>query len=73
MKCPMCSHTDFILTGGFFTHDLQQNLTTRQIGGVSVPVVPLVCKNCSFLLEYSAIALGVMKPQDSVNTNEEKK
>jgi len=71
MTCPMCRHKDFMLTGGYFMHDSQANFTNRQIGGVSVPVVPLICKNCGFILEYAAGVLGLLERKE--NSDEIKK
>ena len=64
LKCPACSHSDFILTEGYFTHDLQDNLVSRHIGGKNVPVFPVVCKNCGFIMEFAVGALGFLPKKD---------
>lgn len=64
LKCPACLNTDFILTGGYFAHDLQDDLLSRHIGGKNVPVVPIACKNCGFIMEFSAGILGILPKED---------
>lgn len=65
LKCPVCEHTSFALGGGFFAHDLQHNLNQRQMGGVNIPTVPLICSNCGYLMEFAAGTLGLLpKKQD---------
>lgn len=66
LKCPICSHAEFTLGGGYFAHDLQKALNERQIGGISIPAVPVICKNCGFVMEFAAGTLGLLpKPEES--------
>lgn len=60
LRCPACSNSDFTLTEGYFAHDLQDDLVSRHIGGKNVPVVPIACKNCGFIMEFSAGILGIL-------------
>lgn len=60
LKCPACSKSDFTLTEGYFAHDLQDDLISRHMGGKNVPVVPVACKNCGFIMEFSAGILGIL-------------
>lgn len=65
LKCPVCSHADFTLTEGYFAHDLQDDLLSRHIGGKNVPVVPVACKNCGFVMEFAAGILGLLPEEKS--------
>lgn len=62
--CPLCSHKEFVLGGGYFAHDLQQDLKNRQLGGVNIPTVPLICKNCGYIAEFAAGTLGLLPKED---------
>lgn len=66
MKCPVCGSNEFTFGGGFFAHDLQKTFKERQIGGLSIPTVPISCKNCGFILEFAAGTLGLLpKPSET--------
>jgi hypothetical protein len=60
LECPFCKEKEFGLGGGYFAHDLQQDLTSRQMGGVNIPTVPLICKNCGYIAEFAAGKLGLL-------------
>lgn len=60
LRCPICSGNDFIFTDGYFAHDLQEDLVSRHMGGKNVPVIPVVCKNCGFIMEFAAGVLGIL-------------
>jgi len=60
LKCPMCNGGSFKLAGGYFAHDLQDDLDSRSIGGKNIPTLPLVCKNCGFVAEFALGALGLL-------------
>ena len=60
LKCPICSHTALTLSGGFFAHDLQQDLGQRQIGGVNIPTIPIICTRCGYVMEFAAGTLGLL-------------
>lgn len=66
LKCPVCAHSDLTLTDGYFAHDLQDNLLSRHIGGKNVPVVPVACKNCGFVMEFAAGILGLL-PEEKLD------
>ena len=71
LKCPFCTKQEFVLGGGFFAHDLQPNLTSRQMGGVNIPAIPVICKNCGYLAEFAAGTLGLL-PQPNAGESKEK-
>lgn len=71
IRCPFCTNKNFVLVGGYFAHDLQIDLKNRQIGGVNVPTVPLVCKDCGFIAEFAIGTLGLL-PKENDKQNESK-
>jgi transcription elongation factor Elf1 len=79
-ECPIChdSKHEFALGGGYFANDLQQNLTRRQMGGTSIPTIPVICKHCGFVAEFAVGALGLLptkeeNPEKSNGATEETK
>jgi RNase P subunit RPR2 len=64
LKCPACSESNFILAEGYFAHDLQEDLINRRIGGKNVPIVPIICKNCGFIMEFSAGILDILPKEN---------
>ena len=65
MKCPLCSGTDFVLGDGYFAHDIQSDLQSRQMGGKNVPTIFVICKKCGYLLEFSAGVLGLLPKKEA--------
>lgn len=65
LKCPVCGLGPLTLGGGFFAHDLQQDLSQRQLGGVNIPTVPIICKHCGYVMEFAAGSLGLLPPDSS--------
>jgi uncharacterized protein (DUF2225 family) len=63
LECPVCHNKNFEFGGGYFAHDLQDNLSSRVMGGINIPTIPLVCKNCGYLLEFAVGSLGLL-PKD---------
>ncbi len=60
LKCPVCTNTGLQLGGGFFAHDLQQDLSKRQMGGLNIPTIPILCTHCGYVMEFAAGALGLL-------------
>jgi rubredoxin len=69
LKCPVCGHQSFELGGGYFAHDLQEDLQSRKIGGVNIPTVPLVCKHCGYILEFAVGTLGLLPKKENKPTD----
>jgi transcription elongation factor Elf1 len=69
-ECPICKRKEFVLGGGYFAHDLQQDLKNRQIGGVNIPTVPIICKNCGYIAEFAAGTLGLLPKDKEKDANE---
>ena len=68
LKCPMCFSKSFTMTEGYFAHVLQNDLKNINIGGKSIPVVPIVCKNCGYILEFAAGVLGLLSKSEIKDT-----
>lgn len=65
LKCPVCESAGSLVMGdGYLAHDIQTDLQSRHIGGQNIPTVPIVCKNCGFLMEFSVGALGLLPKQE---------
>lgn len=64
LKCPVCNNDNMIMGDGYFTHDIQKNLTSRVIGGENIPTIPIVCSNCGFIREFAAGVLGLLPKKD---------
>ena len=71
LRCPLCKHKEFALGGGYFAHDLQQDLKNRQMGGVNIPTVPIVCKNCGYVAEFAAGTLGLLPKEGDGSSSDE--
>lgn len=71
LKCPMCFSKNFTLTEGYFAHVLQNDLKNINIGGKNVPVVPIVCKNCGYILEFAAGVLGLLPKSENKDTSKQ--
>lgn len=67
LTCPLCNKTEFTLVEGYFAHDVQSDLISRKLGGRNVPVVPIACKYCGLIIEFSAAILGFL-PEASSET-----
>jgi len=64
-KCPICTKATLTLGGGFFANDLQQDLSQRQMGGINIPTVPIICGNCGYVMEFAAGVLGLLPQKDT--------
>lgn len=74
LKCPACGADEFSLGGGYFAHDIQKTLNERRLGGVLIPTVPLICRNCGFIMEFAAGTLGLLpKPEEKESQEQVKK
>lgn len=73
LTCPLCHQGEFSLGSGYFAHDIQKELRERQIGGVSMPVVPVVCRHCGFVMQFAAGTLGLLPKPEELKTEENAK
>jgi len=57
VKCS-CGHTNFILVESFINQPIQKELTGALIvGGPTLPMIAVVCKNCGMVQFYALKAL----------------
>lgn len=59
MKCPMCDNNDFKLADAYLRNDLQPDLSTMSLGGMSIPSIAIICSNCGFISQH---AVGILCP-----------
>ena len=68
-KCPMCGNGKFIITDGYFNHQvLARNAIIANggaiyIGGTSIPTVAITCTNCGFISQHSLGILGLLNQE----------
>lgn len=65
LKCPACNSSAFVLGGGYFAHDLQPDLGNRQMGGMNIPTVPIICGTCGCVMEFAAGTLGLLPKKNA--------
>jgi len=58
-KCPLCGHGNF-LVGDLVMLPIQTDPGVYQIGGPSIPMVPVICENCYSAIWIAAVPLGVV-------------
>lgn len=56
--CPMCGNDHFVVADAYFNNPLQNSLFAINIGGPSIPTIPIICSNCGFVSQH---ALGVLE------------
>src|SRR5262249_8487561 len=59
--CPLCSSSEFMIEAAAIMQTFDLNLKLP-VEGQGVPVVPIVCKNCGYVVLVSAIALKFLPP-----------
>ncbi|MDD3998853.1 MAG: hypothetical protein PHR98_01960 [Candidatus Shapirobacteria bacterium] len=64
LECPICHGKNFEFGGGYFAHDLQDDLKNRLIGGINIPTIPLICKGCGYILEFAAGTFGLLPSKE---------
>lgn len=69
IKCPMCGNIHFVIGDGYFNTFLQDNLEGLNMGGESIPSIPIICTKCGFISMHALGLLGLLPKQDE----EEKK
>ncbi len=58
LKCPMCGNNHFIIGDGYFNSYIYDDFKTINLGGPSIPSIPIICNRCGFI---SMHALGVLE------------
>ncbi len=58
--CSRCGESNFTILDGYFAHTIQTELKNVKLGGTTVPVAVIVCKNCGAISEHSLGILGLL-------------
>jgi len=58
--CPMCGNNSFNVGAAYFNNPLQDSLESFNIGGPSVPTVPIICTKCGFVSQHAVGILGLL-------------
>lgn len=70
LKCPLCEKGEMVLADGFISHPINKELSgSLIIGGPTVPTIAVICKNCSYMMQFSIGALGLL-PRQQGDTSE---
>lgn len=73
LKCPICHKGDMILADGFISHQLNKELTGNlTLGGPTIPIVAVICKDCGNTMEFSVGALGLLPKEDAQKVEEKR-
>lgn len=63
-KCPICGNDSFSVANGFTLNAVHDDLKrVNPHPGQGIPAITLICTNCGFLSQHSAVALGLVKAQ----------
>lgn len=66
--CPRCDHKNFSILDGYFNHSVQTSIEDGMVlGGQSVPIVVIICKNCGYLSQHAVGALGLLNTKSGDN------
>ena len=60
----MCGNDHFFVADGYFNHFMQDKLTNVNIGGPSIPVIPIICNKCGFVSQHAIGLLGLLPNQN---------
>lgn len=60
VKCPMCGNNHFIIADGYFNTFMQNDLKQTNLGGPSIPSIPIICDNCGFISMHALGILGLL-------------
>ncbi len=58
-SCPRCDSTTWALVDGFLHHTISDRAGSVVLGGPTIPTVAVICKNCGFISQHSAVILGI--------------
>lgn len=58
-ECNLCRTTSWTLADGFVSVGIQNDLSSFQIGGPSLPCVALICNNCGNTCLINVMSLGL--------------
>src|SRR3990167_4902192 len=59
--CPMCGNKSFVLSEGYFVNTIQPDMAgCIRLEGPSIPTIAIICKQCGFVSQHSAMLLGLI-------------
>jgi RNase P subunit RPR2 len=58
--CPMCTNIQWELGDGYFNFFLSKNYKETQIGGVNIPAISIICKNCGHISFHALGTIGLL-------------
>lgn len=70
-SCPMCQTGNWIVQDNCF-QITQYNAVAFVIGGPVIPIIPVICNNCSNTLLINAILAGVITPKEKIPPEQNK-
>jgi ribosomal protein S27AE len=59
-ECPRCGNLQFTIADGYFSHPVQKDLNSFNIGGPSIPSIVLVCTRCGFMSQHALGVIGLL-------------
>lgn len=65
IKCPMCGNNHFIIGDGYFNSFMQDDFRSLNLGGPSIPSIPVICNNCGFISMHALGILGLLPKQEN--------
>jgi predicted nucleic-acid-binding Zn-ribbon protein len=60
MICPSCGHNEWSAADVVVAPVFAAGMV---IGGPTVPMVQLICKNCAYVKLYAAVPIGLLEPE----------
>lgn len=66
VKCPMCGNKHFIIGDGYFNSFVQDDFKSLNLGGPSIPSIPIICNKCGFISMHALGILGLLPKNDNV-------
>lgn len=65
IKCPMCGNDHFIIGDGYFNSFMQDDFRSLNLGGPSIPSIPIICDRCGFISSHALGVLGLLPKNDN--------
>ena len=65
IKCPMCGNNHFIIGDGYFNSFMLDDFRNLNIGGPSIPSIPIICDRCGFISSHALGVLGLLPKNDN--------
>ena len=65
IKCPMCGNNHFIIGDGYFNSFMQDDFKSLNLGGPSIPSIPIICDRCGFISSHALGVLGLLPKNDN--------